>query len=218
MLAVTRYLVAGPATTTIAGDVPVSELLSVAVTAYDVPVAVPTVRVTVVAPLAFVVELDGESEPPVPVLVQVTVLPGVATALPFASDSCAVIVTAAPGAGELFEAVTTYFVAAGTVTVTVAVPFFPSLVAVIVLVPTATAVTRPVALTVATDGLLEIHAMLRPVSVVPLASSVVGVSCCVPPTNSDGAEGATVTVATAAAPSVMLWVADVSPLLPNVSV
>jgi hypothetical protein len=54
------------------------------------------------------------------------------------------------------------------VTESVAVPDLPSLVAVIVAVPRATAVATPVlAFTVAAAGLLELHVTVRPVIVFP---------------------------------------------------
>src|SRR5207247_1042692 len=62
------------------------------------------------------------------------------------------------------------------VTVTVAVPLFPSLVAVIVAVPTVTPVTSPVADTVATDVALVAHVTTRPDSGFPAASFGVAVS------------------------------------------
>jgi hypothetical protein len=67
------------------------------------------------------------------------------------------------------------------VTVIVAVPFFPSLIAVIVAVPLATAVTTPVdAFTVAIAGASELHTTERSVSGSPPASSIVTVACDVP--------------------------------------
>jgi hypothetical protein len=92
-------------------------------------------------------------------------------------------VTAATGAG---------------VTVIVAFPLFPSLVALILAVPSATAVTTPWASTVATAVLFEAQVIVRPVSVLPLASSVVAVACEVPTAVIDVGERATVTVATGA--------------------
>ena len=84
------------------------------------------------------------------------------------------------------------------VIVTVAVPFTPPLVAVIVTVPLSFAPvgdTRPVFDTVATAVLLDDHVIARPVSTVPPASFNVAVSCwvCVAEMLEDG--GATVTVA-----------------------
>ena len=57
----------------------------------------------------------------------------------------------------------------GVVTVTVAVPLCPSLVAVIVADPTATPVTSPVPLTVATPVALLTHVTTRPVNALPLS-------------------------------------------------
>jgi len=56
------------------------------------------------------------------------------------------------------------------VTVTSAVPVFPSLVAVIVADPTATPVTKPVDETVATAGLFVEYVIGRPLSTLPWAS------------------------------------------------
>ena len=53
------------------------------------------------------------------------------------------------------------------VTVTVAVPLLPSLVAVIVAVPGATPVTTPADVTVATAALLDVHVMTRSVTIMP---------------------------------------------------
>src|SRR5674476_845761 len=73
----------------------------------------------------------------------------------------------------------------------VAVPDFPSLVAVIVAVPAAAAVIKPVELTVAFVASDVVHAMVRPVSVAPFALSVVAFSCRVLPTITVAADGAT---------------------------
>src|SRR2546426_10639577 len=84
-------------------------------------------------------------------------------------------------------------------TVMAAVPLFPSLVAVIVAEPVATALTSPFESTVATPGALVVQVMVRPESGFPLASSGVAVSCCVAPTGQVDADGLTVTVATGSA-------------------
>ena len=60
--------------------------------------------------------------------------------------------------------------AVGWFTVSVAMPFCPSLVAMIVTVPAATAVTAPEADTVASEGAEELHVTVRPVSTFPSAS------------------------------------------------
>lgn len=67
----------------------------------------------------------------------------------------------------------------GTVTVIVAVPVTPSLVAVMVTAPVSTPVTSPVEETVARAVFELAHVMNRPVSAVPLASFGVAVSCTV---------------------------------------
>src|SRR3989442_10352237 len=87
--------------------------------------------------------------------------------------------------------------ATGTVdTVTAAVPLWPSLVAVIVVDPTARPVTSPLADTVATAPLLVVQVTVRPLSGFPLASLTVAVSCTAPPTYTFGAAGLSVTDAT----------------------
>src|SRR5439155_17375716 len=83
------------------------------------------------------------------------------------------------------------------VTVIAAVLLLPSLVAVIVAdPPSATSVTRPVGDTVATVGALDVHATGRPVSVLPVASLSVTVSCTVPLTGRVAVAGVTTTDAT----------------------
>jgi hypothetical protein len=106
----------------------------------------------------------------------------------------------------------TVTVATGTaVTVIVAVPVLPSLVAVIVAVPVPTAVTTPVCATVATLALLVDQAMGRPVSTVPFPSRVSAESVVVWPTVRLAVGGVTVTVATGAGVTVTVAV----PLLPS---
>src|SRR5256885_6297160 len=81
-------------------------------------------------------------------------------------------------------------------TVTVAVPFTPSLVAVIEADPAATAVTSPLAFTVATAGVLEVHVTVRPASAFPPASLRAAASCRVLPTKRLALVGLTTTDAT----------------------
>jgi len=84
----------------------------------------------------------------------------------------------------------------GAVAETAAVPLLPSLVAVIVTVPVATPVTRPLAAIVATALLLIVHVTVRPVSVFPAESRVTAASCTVAPTATLVDAGLTVTAAT----------------------
>jgi hypothetical protein len=90
----------------------------------------------------------------------------------------------------------------GAVTVMLAVPLFPSLAAVTVAVPAATAVTTPAEETVATDWSLEIQVMLRPVSVAPDASFSVAESVFVSPATRLAELGETLTLATAGSSTV----------------
>jgi hypothetical protein len=102
---------------------------------------------------------------------------------------------------------------AGAVTVTSVVPDMPSLVAVIVAVPAASAVTRPLALTVATPLLELDQVIVRPLSVVPEASLVTATSCRVRPAVMLGLCGVTVTVATGGAFTVRLADAEIPSLV-----
>lgn len=86
--------------------------------------------------------------------------------------------------------------AGGAGTVTVAVPDFPSLVAVMVAVPAATPVTTPAVVTVATAASLDDHVMLRPVSVLPAPSSVAADSVSDAPMLTCELPGVTTTLAT----------------------
>jgi hypothetical protein len=61
------------------------------------------------------------------------------------------------------------------------VPLFPSLVAVIVALPVATAVTTPLLETVAIEGALVAHVTLRPFRIVPFASRTIADSVELPP-------------------------------------
>src|SRR5258707_8577062 len=102
--------------------------------------------------------------------------------------------------------------ATGTVTVMAAVPFFPSLVAVIVTgPPPALPVTRPFASTEARLASLDCQVIVRPVSVLPFASFVVAASCTVAPTPMLAAAGLTTTDAT----GIGVTVTAAAPLLPS---
>src|SRR2546430_4264490 len=81
------------------------------------------------------------------------------------------------------------------VTVMVAVPLSPSLVAVIVAGPVPAPVARPVPPTVTAELLLA-HVTVRPVSTLPMESVVVACSCVVAPTRMVAAVGATLTADT----------------------
>src|SRR5438552_18671955 len=82
----------------------------------------------------------------------------------------------------------------GVVTVIAAPALLPSLVAVIVAPPTATAVTRPLPLTVATEASLVDQATTRPANPFPCESLGVAVSCTVCPSAILATAGLTVKI------------------------
>ena len=82
------------------------------------------------------------------------------------------------------------------VIVTVVVSDIPPMVPVMVVVPAATEVTRPVALTVATDGLDEVQVACPLTSeLVPSENEPVSANCWVPPAGKLGVSGVTDTEA-----------------------
>src|SRR2546429_3697909 len=92
----------------------------------------------------------------------------------------------------------------GGVTVTAAVPLWPSLVAVIVTgPPAATPLTSPLPFTLAIALLLDCQVTTRPVNGLPFASLGVAVSCTVLPTATPAVAGVTVTDATGTGVTVM---------------
>ena len=129
------------------------------------------------------------------------------------ADSCAV-----PPTGRVEVAGDTVTDATGTgagaLTVMADVPLLPSLEAVIVALPAVTAVTNPVAETVATAVLLELQLMTRPVSTALLASRVTADSCAVPPIWSVELAGDTVTDATGTG-GCAVTVSAAVPLIPS---
>jgi hypothetical protein len=100
-----------------------------------------------------------------------------------------------------------------TATVMAEVPAFPSLVAVMVVLPAATAVTTPDVETVATPVALLDQVTARPVSTALLASVSVAVNACVPPTIIDALVGETATFATGATATVIAEVPDLVSLV-----
>src|SRR5437763_14694654 len=113
------------------------------------------------------------------------------------------MVPPAPTAVATFDAgaSTAYRSAAGALvcTMIVAVPLFPSLVAVIVAEPAVTPVTSPVPDTVATAKGPPAHVTSRPESRLPAASFAAAANCTVAPAASVAAAGVTATDATGVA-------------------
>src|SRR5436309_15591699 len=138
---------------------------------------------------------------PLPLTVAADVLPlcrvtvGPSSGWPFASWGVAVSGRLLP-AGTVPDAGVTVTEATGMCTTVMAeVPFFPSLVAVIVADPAVTPVTSPVPFTPAADGLPLDHVIVRPASVLPFASFRVAVSWIGRPSCTVGDPGVSVTVA-----------------------
>jgi len=140
-------------------------------------------------------------------LAQVTVRP--LSGFPFASLGVTVSCTVWP-AGTDADAGLTVTDATGTlVTVSAAVPLFPSLVAVSVAAPTATPVACPAPFTVATAGLLLDQVTVRPPSGLPNASRVIAAYCAVCPTPIVAVAGVTLTDATGSGHPVTVTLAAV---------
>src|SRR3989441_6136238 len=172
-------------------------------------VPVPLDTMTVALPLlpslvAVIVAAPAATPVPTPLALTVAIAPLLVAhvtarplrGFPLASLGVAVSCTVCPTV-TLADAGLTATDATGTlVTVTVAVPPLPSLVAVIIADPAATPVTTPLALTVAVAPLLVAHITTRPLSAFPPASLGVAVSCTVCPTVTLADAGLTATDAT----------------------
>ena len=146
-----------------------------AAAAFTVSVADPLcpslVAVIVAVPAATPVATPLCETVAIAVLLELHVTARPVSTLPLASCSVAVKVVPAPPTVVVLDGGATLTVATGAaVTVTLAVPVFPSLVAVMVALPADTPVTTPVDETVATFVALDVHVTVRPVSVVPFAS------------------------------------------------
>ena len=131
------------------------------------------VAVIVAVPVPTAVTVAGEPLPltvSTAVLLDTQVILRPVKAFPFASEGVAVSCCVAPTTiGVIGVETATLATGAGVIVIS-ALPVLPSLVAVIVAVPTDTAETTPVLLTVATLGALEVQATLRPVRGCPAAS------------------------------------------------
>ena len=140
----------------------------------------PEATVMVAVPVFFLADIVAVFGPvdvtlAMPDAVEVHVSGGVGSTFPDASSAVTVTVIVVPvrmmGIGsDVVTASESRWAAGGgggDVTVIVAVPFCPSLLAVMVAVPAATAVTTPVLDTVATDWLLDDQSTTRPVRTLP---------------------------------------------------
>src|SRR5947199_1990947 len=127
-------------------------------------------------------------------LPQLTVRPD--NGLPLASFGVAVSCTVWPTCADAVAGLTVTDATGTVLTVIVAVPLCPSLVAVIVAAPAVTPVTTPLPLTVATAVLLLPQLTGRPDNGLPFASPGLAASCTVWPTCTDADAGLTATDAT----------------------
>jgi hypothetical protein len=118
LLAETRYLTGAPAIVAMLLLVPIRLLASVPVKLYVTPAFVLVVKALLATPFALVGLVGDAKNPPSPVLDQVTTAPPVATALPYVSVSCAVIVTVAPATKSGLLGVTTYLAGAPAIVTT----------------------------------------------------------------------------------------------------
>src|SRR2546426_8081 len=142
-------------------------------------------------------------------LAQLTVRPD--SRLPLASLGVAVSCTVWPTCTDAVAGFTVTEATGTVLTVIVAEPLCPSLVAVIVDEPAVTPVTSPLALTVATAGLPLAQVTVRPPRGLPFASLGVAVSGTVWPACTDAVAGVTVTDATGTVLTVIIPV----PLCPS---
>jgi hypothetical protein len=146
-----------------------------------VAVPVPTAVTMVLAPLAALIELAALTVSTAVLLdAQLTVRPE--RELPLPSFGNAVNTWVPPTIIGVVATERAKVATGAGLIVSVALPVFPSLMAMICTEPGATAVTTPAADTVASAGLPDVHATLRPVKMLPSAARVVPVACVVCPT------------------------------------
>jgi len=173
----------------------------------DVPVFVSLVAVIVMVPGATAVTKPFASTLATVASLEahVTVRPGRMLLLTSVSVAVSCCVGVIPTTRLAEGGLTATALTGATVTVIEEVPLLVSLVAVIVEVPAATAVTKPFASTVAAAALLDVQITVRPLSGLPLASVRFAVSCCVgvTPNTRVAVAGVTVTALTGATVTVI---------------
>src|SRR5690348_4863371 len=174
----------------------------------DVPVLPSLVAVMVAEPVALAVTTPVDETVATAVLLDVHVTTRSVTTVLFASRTVATSVVTCVGTSVAVAGATVTLPTGTGTTVTVALPLLLPLVAEMVAVPVARAVTTPEADTVATDVLPEVHVMDASGTTAPEASLAVAVSVVVAPTWTLAADGCTVTLATGGLTTVTVLVAD----------
>jgi hypothetical protein len=167
-----------------------------------VAVPVPTAVTVTVAPLAVLTELAELTVRTAMLLeTQFTVRP--VSVLPPMSFGSAVNTCVSPTTIALTGLDRVTLVTGAGLTVSVALPVMPSLIAMICTDPGATAFTLPVVDTVATALLPELQVTLRLFSMAPVESRVVAAACVFCPTVIDVEASETVTIATGTGTTLM---------------
>jgi hypothetical protein len=178
-----------------------------------VPLLLSLVAVIVTVPGATPVTTPADDTLAIALLLDDHVTTRFVTTVPFASFTVIVGVVVCPTTTELLAGCSVTLPTGIGTTVTADDPLFPSLVAVIVADPIASAVTtltEPLADTL-TAALLELHTTPRSVRTVPFASLTVAVNGAVWPTRRLAVAGRTVTVPTGTGTTVTVIV----PLFPS---
>jgi hypothetical protein len=170
VVAVTRMpALAGETTTVLTGT---SDTVIVLV-----PLFVSLVAVIVAVPGATAVTTPADDTVATAVLLEPHVTTRSVTTVPRLSFTVGVSATVCVTRSALFGGDRVTLPTGTFATRTVDVPFFPSLVAVIVAVPSLSAVTRPAGETLAVVGSLEPHVTTRPANTPPMESSVTAANC-----------------------------------------
>jgi len=188
-----KYIELGPAGVTVTVAVPLCPSLVAVIVAAPCPCAVTSpLLLTVAIPAALVLHDTVRPE----------------SGFPAESRGVAVNCRVWPTVRLRLAGLTVTDATGTTTTATVTEADFPSLVAVIVAVPAALAVTSPLLLTVTTPAALVLHDTVRPESGFPAESRGVAVSCPVWPTVRSRPVGLTVIEATETEVTLTLAVPD----------
>lgn len=197
-------LVAGPASAVAVNCAGVAFPSTVAVTRWKSAVALPRVHVVEARPPASLVVEVVESDPPPETTAKVTARFAIGWPSRSSMRTCNAVGSARLIGPDCACPPTTTGVTGTCATVTVALEVIPSSVAEMFAVPLVTAVTNPLAETVATAGALEDQVTAAPAIVLPRWSATVALSCCVAPRASSATFAADSAIVVTLAGSVLL--------------